>query len=360
MKNYIRICLMYKIFKMKKTLFFIAFAFFFTACQKEKITIGENANDLFYVENKGATMPVLVEGNTKQKAIILVVHGGPGSDAMVTMNGTFMDTLEQRYAVAYWDQRNSGNTQGGANHGDLTLATMTEDLKKVILTLKSRYGQDKSIFLYAHSFGGCLSASFLTTGDNQNLVKGWVDIDGSTNYPLKDAESKKMQIAIGTVEKNAGRNVAEWTKLLDFAQANDPATSIDISDQFNANAYAAIQLISDVKPVSSIKTNDLAPSQNSVLSRTVNFTSIGVNSNLFKELDKTEFSTKLNRLTLPVLCLFGKYDFVVPPALADDVLSKVKSLNKKKVIFNNSAHDPYTTETSAFNKEIITFIEQFK
>jgi proline iminopeptidase len=65
-------------------------------------------------------------------------------------------SLEQRYAVAYWDQRNSGNTQGGANHDELNLATMTKDLKHVVLTLKNRYGADKSVFLYGHSFGGCL------------------------------------------------------------------------------------------------------------------------------------------------------------------------------------------------------------
>jgi pimeloyl-ACP methyl ester carboxylesterase len=333
---------------------------FLTACQKETITLSEKASDLFYVVNKGASMPVLVEGNTKQKAIVLVVHGGPGSDAMSTMNGAWMDSLEQRYAVAYWDQRNSGNTQGGANHDELNLATMTEDLKHVVLTLKSRYGADKSVFLYGHSFGGCLSASFLTTGTNQNLVKGWIDIDGVHSYPLKDSESKKMQIAIGMVEKNVGRNVAEWTKLLDYAQANDPASSIDISDNFNANAFSAIKLMSEVNPIIKVKENDLAPSQNSVLSRTVNYFSVYFNSNMASELFKANFSPKLNTLTLPVLCMFGKYDFVVPPALADDVLAKVKSTYKKKVIFNNSAHDPYITESGKLNVEVIAFVEQFK
>jgi pimeloyl-ACP methyl ester carboxylesterase len=331
-----------------------------SACQKEKITVSTQAEDLFFVINKGASMPVLVEGNTQQKAIILIVHGGPGSDAMSTMNGSWMDTLEQRYAIAYWDQRNSGNTQGGANHDDLTLSTMTDDLKKVILTLKSRYGQDESIFLYAHSFGGCLSASFLTTGDNQNLVKGWIDIDGSHSFPLIGTESKKMQILIGTSEKNAGRNVAEWTKILDFAQANDPRTSSKISGEFNANAYSAIKLIQDVKTVSLPKTNDLSPSINSSVSRFVNFQSVYINSGLEQELFNADFSPKLKNLTLPVLCLFGKYDFVVPPILADDVLNKVQSKSKKKVVFNFSGHDPYLTESSKVNTEIIQFVEQFK
>jgi pimeloyl-ACP methyl ester carboxylesterase len=327
---------------------FFSLFLLFAACQKESITLSTNANDLFFVKNKGASMPVLVEGNTAQKAIILVVHGGPGSDAMKTMNGTFMDTLEQRYAVAYWDQRNAGSTQGGANHADLNIATMTEDLQQVVLTLKHRYGQDKSVFLYGHSFGGALSASFLTTSDNQKLVKAWINIDGAHSFPLIDTESKKMINTIGTTEKNAGNNVAAWTSILDYTLNNDPRTSLAVSEMFNTKAYEAIKLMKEVNVIKKAPTNDLKFSQNSILSTIVNFQSVYFNSGMADELFTTEFTTKLNKVTIPVLCLFGKYDFVVPPALADDVINKVSSVNKKKVIFNNSGHDPYLDRIKCF------------
>jgi pimeloyl-ACP methyl ester carboxylesterase len=349
-----------KINKMKNIIALSSLLFLFSACQKEEITLSSSAKDLFYVKNKGASMPILVEGNTTQKAFVLIVHGGPGSDAIKTMNNTFMDTLETNYAVAYWDQRNAGNTQGGANHDNLNIATMTEDLKAVILTLKNRYGNDISVFLYAHSFGGCLSASFLTTANNQTLVKGWIDIDGAHNFPLKDLESKKMQIAIGTAEKNAGRNVAEWTPIIDYANSNNPRENATISDKFNANAYASIKLMADVNKITLPKQNDLAYSQNSLFSGVINFSSVYFNSGMEQELFNKEFSSKLGTVKTPTLCLFGKYDFVVPPALADDVLAKIGSTFKKKVIFNNSGHDPYLTETSKLNAEIISFIEQFK
>ncbi|MCU0324174.1 MAG: alpha/beta hydrolase [Spirosomaceae bacterium] len=345
---------------MKNIIALSTLIFLFSACQKEEITISTNAKDLFYVKNKGASMPILVEGNTSQKAFVLVVHGGPGSDAMSTMNNTFMDVLEGKYAVAYWDQRNGGNTQGGANHDNLNIATMTEDLRAVVLTLKSRYGSNISVFLYAHSFGGCLSASFLTKSNYQTLVKGWIDIDGAHNFPLMDTESKKMQIAIGTVEKNAGRNVAEWTSLIDFANNNNPRENPTVSGKFNGNAYTAIKLIDEVNKVSLPKVNDLAYSPNSLLSRVINFNSVYFNNGLEQELFNTEFSSKLSTIKTPTLCLFGKYDFVVPPALADDVMAKIGSTFKKKVIFNNSGHDPYLTETVKLNAEIIAFIEQFK
>jgi pimeloyl-ACP methyl ester carboxylesterase len=326
------------------------------SCQKEQINITEKAKDLFVVSNKGASMPVLVEGNTKQRVILLVVHGGPGSDAMSTMNGNWMDILEQKYAVAYWDQRNAGNTQGTANHADLNVETMTEDLTKVIQALKYRYGSDKNIFLYSHSFGGMLSASFLTSTNNQGLVKGWINIDGASNFPLIERESKKMQIAIGQEEIKVGNNITEWTKIVEFAKANDPESSIEISDKFNSNAYSAIRLISKINKITYPKTNDLAASPNSVNSKLVNFQSVYVNSGLAKELFAKDFSPKFSAINLPVLCLFGKYDFVVPPAVGQEVIDKIKSKNKKLVIFDNSGHDPYLTESEKLNSEIMGFI----
>jgi pimeloyl-ACP methyl ester carboxylesterase len=345
---------------MKNIFIMSLIAIVFTSCQKEEITSTTTAKDLFYVKNKGATMPVLVEGNTTQKAFVLVVHGGPGSDAIVTMNNSFMDVLEKKYAMAYWDQHNAGNTQGGANHDKLNLKTMSEDLRAVILVLKQRYGKDISVFLYSHSFGGCLSASFLTTNDNQNLVKGWINIDGATNFPLMDEKSKEMQIQIGTIEKNAGRNVDAWTKLIDFAKNNNPRENPTISEQFNANSYTAIKLMGEVNTVQYPRTNDLASSSNSLLSRLINFSSVYFNSGMEQELFSAEFSSKLSIVTKPTLCLFGKYDFVVPPALADDVLSKVSSTFKKKVIFEKSAHDPYLTESEKLNIEVVDFIDTFK
>jgi pimeloyl-ACP methyl ester carboxylesterase len=341
----------------------LSFLFLLTllaACQHETITTGPAAHDLFFLQNQGASMPVLVEGNTTSKTMLLVVHGGPGSDAIKTMNGSWMGALEARYAVAYWDQRNAGSTQGGANHNVLTVATHADDLKKLVLLLKHRYGADLRVFLYSHSWGGCLSAAFLTTADNQKLVRGWINLDGATSYPLMDTESKTMQIRIGTAEKAAGRNVAEWTRILDFAQANNPRQSANVSEQFNRNAYQAIKLMADVNPIVGSRGNDLQFSSSSILSGIVNFESVYINSGMEAELFQTDFHGQLNRLTLPVLNLFGKYDFVVPPAVGQDLLNRIKSADKKMVILNRSAHDPYATEPEAVRAEVIAFVERVR
>src|SRR5262252_5453412 len=149
---------------------------FCTACKKQAVKLSGNANDIFWITNNGADMPVWVKGNTASRVIILIVHGGPGGGSY---NFTDYQTarLQEKYGVAFWDQRNSGSASGNSNIGKLTLSQMANDLNAVVKVIKYRYG-NPSIFLYAHSFGGLLAAAYLETGTNQNDLKGWMEIDG--------------------------------------------------------------------------------------------------------------------------------------------------------------------------------------
>lgn len=57
---------------------------------------------------------------------------------------------------------------------------------------------------------------------------------------------------------------------------------------------------------------------------------------------------------------FGTYDFVVPPAVGQDVIDRVRSTDKKLVILPRSGHDPYFTEPDAVNAEVISFVERLR
>src|SRR5664280_2926061 len=122
----------------------------FAGCQKEQITISGNVSEAFYVENAGASMRVLVQGNTASKTFILFIHGGPGISSYFYDTKYINKNIGDKYAIVYWDQRNAGASQGTVNGGNLHLDQMADDLKKVIEVLKFRYGPVSYTHLRAH------------------------------------------------------------------------------------------------------------------------------------------------------------------------------------------------------------------
>ena len=336
--------------------------FLFASCQKEEIKIGKAVSETFYVQNAGASMRVLVEGNTASKAILLFVHGGPGASSYFYNTDYISQNIEDKYAVAYWDQRNAGASQGNDNGGQLDLKTMTTDLKKVIQVLKHRYGQDVSVFILGHSFGGMLSASFVTTENNQDLIKGWIMFSGVHNYPLNDKYSREGLIFFAKQQIALSKRVDKWQEILDYCNSI-PAQNISKEQFIKLNTYAnnADRYFDEVKPLSG---EDIIKA--TAVKQNIAITSIYINAlynsnaNILNEVLTKELSSKLNKVTVPVVTMYGKYDLICPPKTGDDVYSRVGSTSKFQFIFPNSGHNGMFSEPELFCREVNKFIEQFR
>ena len=328
------------------------------SCQKEKITIGTTVQDLFYVENDGAKMPVLVEGNTASKVMVLFVHGGPGGTGIGFNNDENISTyLEKNYAVAYWDQRAAGTAQG---NGKLVFDAYVEDMAKVIAVLKYRYGADIKIFVFSHSWGGLIAPGFLTKNNNQNSVKGWINVAGAHNYYMNDSLTRAYLLSFGKDQIAKNIHQAEWQKIVDFSIANVPNYDYKISQNYATCAFSAENYIDDIYPstgsISSLLTKGYPFSFFAFMSNagSTQFSSLG------NEIIRKEYSTKLSMINIPVLCITGKYDFTVPMGLANEVMAKVSSKKKKLVILQHSGHICMDNEPEAFYKEAVAFIEENK
>ena len=330
----------------------------FVSCQKEKITIGTNVSETFYVENKGASMRVLVEGNTSSKVFIIFVHGGPGAGAFIYNTDYIGNHIEDKYALVYWDQRNSGASQGSSNGRFLNLEQMTDDLKKVIQVIKARYGQSTEVFILGHSFGGLLTSSFMTTGNNQDMVQGWIFADGSHNYPLNDTLTRQMLLSIGQQQIALNINRAKWEEIVSYCNTHTGSFSLDESGQMGKYAEEAETYINGVTQIDTwvLLRNNAVKYNWPLTSMLMNYlysSEAGFN----KDLAKTEFSSSLNKVTIPVLILFGEYDFICPKGLGYDLFNKVSSADKKIVISPVSGHNIMFQDDVLFSKEVDDFIE---
>ena len=330
------------------------------SCQKETISVGPNVQDYFYLENQGAKMPVLVEGNTASGTLVVWVHGGPGGTAIGFQNdANSTQYLEPTAGVVYWDQRAAGGSQG-SNTPPLALSQYADDLKKLVTLLRYRYGATTKIFLLSHSWGGLVAPAFLTEGTNQQLVSGWINVAGAHNYALNDSLTRAYLLTFGKTQIAQNVHTAEWQKIVDYTESHVPDGSLEISRALNSCASEAEGYIDaiDTHPGSGI--GSLLSNDRTAFSFFWTLSNAGATyfSALNRNILQAEYSSKLNKLTLPLLCITGKYDFTVPRGLADEVMQKTASARKKLVILPHSGHICMDNEPVPFYQAVVEFIKQ--
>lgn len=327
----------------------------FTSCKKEFTRLSTNANEIFWVTNNGADMPVRVMGNTASKIIILIVHGGPG-DGSYDYTDYKTARLREKYGVAFWDQRNAGSASGNNNIDKLSLPQMINDMEFIVKVLKLRY-EGAGIFLYAHSFGGLLAAGYLVKDSNQNNLRGWIEADGAHNYPLCNASSRKMLMDTAVSEISKGNYISQWQNILTYCSSHDPLSSYEISSQTETFAHNAESYIG-IKQKNSPLFLAEDPSDQLVNYYNLYHTSSG--NDFLESLESADYSNQLYKIKIPSLLLWGQFDFTVPPVLGEDGIANLGSSYKKLVLFAHSGHHPIETDTDLVANEIINFIDTFK
>jgi pimeloyl-ACP methyl ester carboxylesterase len=314
----------------------------------------------FYFENDGASLAIQVDGNRTAKVFVLLLHGGPGGSGFEYNTGEFTEILEKEYAMVYLDQRGQGASKGSYNVENVTLQQFSDDIAALSTFLKQKYGSDISLFLMGHSWGGTTGTHSLLNTNVQADLKGWIEVDGAHDIPLLNKEAIKMFLEIGNAEISAGNNTEKWQEIVDFATKVDTNNiTVDEGGQINAYGFEAEGLMAQItsgtsgEPSHGFLTSPLTSLTNTLSgSATAN----AINA----ETEKASMTADLNKITIPSLFLWGKYDFVVPPSLGQMAFDKVSSTEKEIVIFEYSGHSPMDNEATLFSAKVIQFIELHK
>jgi len=327
------------------------------ACSKKE----SETFDHFFFRNDGADLFVEVNGNIASKTFLLFLHGGPGGGGTAYNSGYYADELEKEYAMVYMDQRGNGASTGNYDKGTLTLAQNSDDIYQLTRFLKAKYGQDISLFLAGHSWGGLTTCHALVTTDIQQEIKGWIEIDGAHDFVLNDRESIKLFKVLATIEIATKNNLEFWTPVLERVNEMDTlAPSVEDAGYLNAKAFEAesyLPIEYPELPDSGLPYTSLnAP--NSGMS--IWFANLVVNPILNADSYENPLTDRLDEISVPSLFLWGKYDLVVPPALGVSAYNLVNTTEKELVIFENSGHSPMSNEPELFVQEVKKFVELYK
>jgi len=329
-----------------------------SSCQKEGIS--ESGRTIF-VRTQGADLPIYLRGNGDQDVVILLLHGGPGGNGLEYRSGIYAEMLEDNYAMAYLDQRGQGASRKVNGEFDITMAAMVRDLEAVVSVLKHELGVNTKIYLLGHSWGGTLGTSYLLTRDNQLNITGWIESDGAHDIPLLNKEAIAMFIKVGKEEIVKGGNTSKWNEIVGWAEKID-VDSISDADggQINEYGYEAENMIEEIaaSKEGGIPSRWLySPVDPIISSMSGNSTQTAL---VRDGVERIALTNRLPELKIPTLLLWGKYDFVVPPALGESALSQISSTEKSLIMFDHSGHSPMNSEAEKFAQSIIDFVERTK
>ncbi|MGD1839381.1 MAG: alpha/beta fold hydrolase [Thermonemataceae bacterium] len=337
-------------------------------CSEDKLQDVTYLDDLFYLRNDRADMPVAVQGNLGSRKLLLFLQGGPSGGAQALSYARTFNRLEQRYAIAYWDQRATGEAKGSFPSTYLNRAQYVDDLDKLITLLKYRYGEDISIFLMGISWGGMLGNTYLIQHPEEESIKGWIEINGGHSFPLIRKASPQLVVEIADEQITAGNSVSEWERLkavaLDFDTTN---TAFDYLIDYFQQVFDAEYLL--VKDGVVIEEDEFGELEGKLLNVPFNLLTTTFGDLLFQAnnfvnkalIEDTFVPDNFDKITVPTLLLWGAYDMRTPPVLGEQALEKLGTPeeDKRLVIFEESYHPLVTNEPEKFYNEVTTFIDQY-
>jgi pimeloyl-ACP methyl ester carboxylesterase len=321
----------------------------------------------FNVRINNAEIPVRVKGNTLNQKIIIYVNGGPGLTALddAQLDRSNFGQIESNYAIAYYDQRGTGNSQGTIKEGELTLSQYSKDLDAIISVVKAQF-QDPKIFVMGHSFGGLISANYLLDTARTNTIDGWINMDGT----MATSENTIWQyrhtflVNIANEEIASGNNVSHWQDALNWA-TNNPEITTEQQKMEWRNFIGAPGGIIIPSENSEIKAGEsLGLIFNSSYNPFPAFWSRNqkiTNEALLDNAKNINLLPILSNLKLPCLFLWGRYDDVIPPELGQEALNEMGTPEVDKYIelYYNSAHQPFVNDHVALTQDVVDFVAKY-
>jgi len=321
----------------------------------EYITEGDH----FFIRSEGADMPVIVQGNLDADVVILFLHGGPGGNATQASFLPVFQELEADYALAYWDQRASGLSQGNPDPETFTLDQFISDLDLVVDALITRYAEPQ-IFFFGHSWGGALGAAYLSTANLHDKITGFINTDSGHNL------LEGLPLSVDWLETfadslvNTGEDEAYWSDVLAWCQAEPDMTNPDRFFEFADHIRESDAYLLD--PENSVHAE---VGFSGVFLSYMSLAAFFNGPYLAERFNILEMnlSPQMHRITTPTAVFWGRHDGINTLEMGFDAFNAVGPpgfADKRMVIFDHSAHQPFLEEDALFLTEFKDFVETYR
>jgi proline iminopeptidase len=296
---------------------------------------------------------VLVRGNNVDAPLLIHVQAGPGLPMISEANEMEKRLhLEDRFLVAYWDQRGCGKSfSKDIPPETITLAQMADDIIACTKYLLKKYNKSKAVIV-SYSIGATISlmAAAKDSSIFTAIFAAGVDVDipyanhYALDFAMDKAIAKKNKKMIQKINELKRQPIVESKRFQQRAEILTNLGGIKAGSNYNNLLLGTLKniLFSRYYGIGGlIKTmRGMALCQNALIPEMNSF-------NLFQTVTK---------VSVPIHFIQGNLDGIAAPLKGKEYYEQLHATNKSFTLFERSAHMPQYEEPEKFSNLIVSFL----
>jgi pimeloyl-ACP methyl ester carboxylesterase len=304
------------------------------------LPIKASISERVFVDINGIRQGMIIQSHNIANPVLLFLHGGPGMPEFF-LNTTHPAGLERDFTVVWWDQRGAGLSYGpDIPPASMTLAQLIADTITLTHYLRRRFGKDR-IYLLGHSWGSYLGIQVAAAAPQ--LYHAYIGM-GQVSCQLRSEVAAYRYM----LQAYRARGDAAMVRKLTAAQVSmtDGLSAEYLSLRDGAMHALGVGTTRDMAsvitgvflPVWTCRAYTLREKVN--VWRGMSFS----RRYLWDDFIRTDLTTTVLDLALPLYVLSGVYDFTANHDLARAYFDKITAPAKGFFTFRNSAHSPVFEE----------------
>jgi pimeloyl-ACP methyl ester carboxylesterase len=292
-------------------------------------------DSLFDLDINGCRQKILIQTNDRNNPVLLYLHGGPGSSALI-FSHLYAEKLKEHFIFVNWDQRGTALSY----YEDMDSLKVSEDqIRDDALTLIKyllKTYHKKKIYLLGHSFGSVIGLQLVA--DHPGLFNAYIGVGQVINWDKSVAITYAwLHDTLVKAKDTAGLQRIE----------TDHFPYIDLVVKYGGHHRLSIDLDSLKKTSPYYYEGYLQRAQHG---RDFSQYHVGKNPNPKAATGKSE-----SFINVPLYFFEGDHDHVIAcaPELVAEYCRTVKAPRKEIIWFHHSAHYMNVEEPIKFQEELI-------
>jgi len=331
----------------------------FTMSESKRIMENGGVSELVKLHVNGTEQYLLIEGNSKDRPVLLFLHGGPGVPFPfgVGMRGTYPEITDHFVAV-YYDQRGSGKSY--ANNipmESMNIAQFAEDTDVVVDYLRDRFNREK-IIVCGMSWGTIVGTQY--SYYHPEKVEAYIGLSQFVGHT--ENQQRAIDWLVDIAERDDNKSLMENVRSLGepLLVGEQEEQLMGYISQYGGDNYSDEQtkkasIFGMMWPALLSPDYSLKDIYQSVVSGAV--FSLRKATNLQEEINAVNLVEQYSEFEVPVYFFQGKHDKITNYELAKEYFDRISaSAGKMFITLEQSAHYPNEHD---FNIMVETLTEVF-